>query len=219
MSMKYSIPEIILVLIIDIVLFITVDDWNESKIITLAAINASLIICLTFMLVSANGTNSDIFRISTGLLGGIMLLIEVVLSALILWLEPSLIITALSQAVLLIVTEVLLATNHSLNVRASRSDAKTKSGMATFESIKDNLRDSMDICDVRTRSTVESTLDAICAMTSPGDEKVESLDLELYNLSNQVRWAAEDANEEDVGKICAEMLKITKKRERVVRNR
>lgn len=218
--MHYSVPEIVLIALIDVILFIYIETWTQERLFSLLAINVMLVVCVVFGIAAPSGKNNDVFIASSWAIGSFFLIVELVVGIVLMFIEMGWTTTAVSQSVIIVVAIVVLSTNLSVNKRAVSRDTIRAEGMNFFRMIESNLDDAMGSCDdIATKRAIEVAYDAVAASTARGDKNVEHLDQDLFNLSARILDSVTNNDYSSAVVLSTELTSVVSKRERLVRNR
>lgn len=218
--MHYSVPEIVLIALIDVMLFIYIETWTQERLFSLLAINVMLVVCVVFGITVPSGKNNDVFIASSWAIGSFFLILELIVGIVLMFVEIGWTTTVVSQSAIIAVAIVVLSVNLSVNKRAANRDTVREEGMNFFRMIESNLADAMSSCnDIATKRAIEVAYDAVTASTSRGNKNVEHLDQDLFNLSARILDSVTNNDYASAVVLSTELSHVASKRERLVRNR
>lgn len=220
MNRPLMISDLVLLAIVDLILFLTVDEWNDVTLVSVGFIHVALVIGMLFNQVSPDGENSNIFSMSSGILSTIYLVSCILLSVLCMLFCKDVKTVAIVQIVLLVVMVFVLYYNHKVNRSTAIRDRIVRDGLADFKELQSALYEAMSHAPDRdSKIAIEKAYDASRSMTMPHAVGVGDLDRDIAQLSKAVRDSAYGGRSEDAVSKSEELVELIRTRERLVRAR
>ena len=220
MKVQCAIVGVVITVVANLVFLLTIDDWSDLAVLTVACLDITLVLGLVFMGLSPDSSNADLFVMSTEIISLIVLIVDLIVGAVMLFFDVGMEVAALIHGVWICIGIIILALNLYVNKKTVKSDAAVADGMRTLRSVQSVLDEAMrKSSDVSIRREVERAYDAVGSMVSPSDSGVDHLNMQIFNTAKDILKAVEDGDDDAVRSHCGSLALLISRRETLVRNR
>jgi len=217
MKPKNIITELVMIVVIDLILVIAIKDWSDTSLLATISMNLVFITGIAFISVSPEGSNSNIFAVSTEFYAVTFLIISVIACALIIWFTPDVSITALTMGVIILLEVFTMGLNHRVNRFSSISDSSIEEEMEKYRSAQNDLDRAMNLCKDRVvRTRIEKTYDRVRSVVSISNKDADYINSNIQKYCREILEAARSGKNSDIYALCDEIDDALIKRERLI---
>lgn len=218
--LMFIIPTIIILVIVDILIFTFVKDWNIGRDIDVIFINIAFVFFLIAGMITNEGPNTYVFNMSNSVIASVYLALELVAGFALLVFDPETIWHAAIQVVMVLSASSVLIMNISVNRDSIAHDKVVSANHSRLVDIHNIMYDAFKVAKGnQIKKVVENAYDKSKSMSGYTQDGLEEFDNELYDIATCILKNCKEGNDDLITEECKQFTTLCDERARVVRSK
>lgn len=216
--LTYVIPTLLVLAIIDIVLFVSIENWSDGRVVDVAFIHLAFVLSIASDFIAPGGPNKSLFGLTTAIFTKGYLILEVVLALIFIIVDVQGVVPIIIQVILLMIFGIFFFTSMGVNRNIAQHDEAIRVTHRRLESIQDTMYMAFtSVDDIGMKKIVESAYDESCSISGYGCTGFEEIDSTLYEIAIEILASARNQDSNSLTVYCKKFKQLCSEREMLVK--